>query len=237
MEFNGTSRDTVGIAGFSKSIAPYTSLAFNKSGNPYIAYQDTRIAFKATVKEFNDTILPVRLLAFSGERIKDIAALTWKTASEQNNAYFEVQRSNDGVNFNQIGQVSGHGTTNLPEQYNFTDPHPELNGINYYRLDQVDYDGHMTFSNTIALRFDGGPLTYQLYPNPVSHTLYLNIPVTEDRKSIEVYGSDGKLLMTRIISTPSNKIGLDVSGLSSGTYLLKITSANGSNTALKFIKQ
>ena len=71
--------------------------------------------------------------------------------SELNNDYFEVLRSNDGINWEQIAQVSGAGTTkeNNPT---FTDEAPKQ-GENYYQLNQVDYDGSSQLSNIQVVSF------------------------------------------------------------------------------------
>jgi hypothetical protein len=82
--------------------------------------------------------LPITLLSFTGAQTLDAVNLTWTTESEVNNDFFVVQRSTDGINFDDIGTVDGNGTSIYKHSYAFSDPAP-MGGINYYRLLQVDF--------------------------------------------------------------------------------------------------
>ncbi len=90
--------------------------------------------------------LPVHFTSFNG-RVKDGQSfLTWTTAEEQNNSYFEVQKSTNGSNYTSIGKVTPKG--GLTNQYDFTDG-STLSSVNYYRLKQVDLDGRSMFSKVL----------------------------------------------------------------------------------------
>ncbi len=181
--------------------------------------------------------LPVTLVSFYGEAVKHTSQLYWETRSEQDNAFFAVERSPDGIYFQAIGQVPGNGTTTLDHRYHFTDPSPSIQGINYYRLGQTDLDGRVHYSGVIALRFDRGPLTLQLYPNPTTGSLHLGIPTSEDRILIAVYDASGKLMFSRQYGQPGNRLDLDVTGLSGGSYILRITRSRGQTNSIPFIRQ
>ncbi|RZK90605.1 MAG: hypothetical protein EOO62_34835, partial [Hymenobacter sp.] len=93
------------------------------------------------------TTLPVQLAAFAATAAPNRAVrLGWTTASELNNAYFEVQHSLDGRTFAAVGQVQGRGTSAQASTYSFTDAAPGAATTHYYRLRQVDADGTATFS-------------------------------------------------------------------------------------------
>lgn len=115
--------------------------------------------------------LPVELLEFSARKQGSASVLCeWSTASETNNAYFdvEVSRGNeDGLSFKAIGRVPGRGTTTETNHYQWVDEAP-VTGINYYRLRQVDYDGTETFSSPVAVVFndDASFELVGLAPNP-----------------------------------------------------------------------
>ncbi len=117
------------------------------------------------------TPLPVELTRFAVRALGPDARLTWATASEKNNAWFEVEVSTDGRTFRPIGRVAGHGTTPQPHEYAFTDPAVARYGapLLYYRLAQADTDGTVTRSDQRTLRVTAapGPLTVTLAPNPV----------------------------------------------------------------------
>ncbi|TZF81166.1 hypothetical protein FW774_19125 [Pedobacter sp. BS3] len=85
--------------------------------------------------------LPVTLTSFTAKKQGTTALLNWQTASEQDNAYFDILRSQDGSNFSSIARVTGKGTTTEYSTYTFTDFNPQ-NGLNYYRLKQVDQNGN-----------------------------------------------------------------------------------------------
>ena len=97
-------------------------------------------------------ILPVELSSFIGSsKIKTID-LHWSTPSENNNDYFAIERSSNGIDFEKINQVDGKGTSTILSNYNWTDQSPK-NGMNYYRLRKVDYSGDKTYSKIIVIEF------------------------------------------------------------------------------------
>jgi hypothetical protein len=95
------------------------------------------------------TSLPVELISFTATQHKTSIELHWRTASELNNNYFEVQKSTEGILFKSIGQLPGKGTTTEISTYTFTDD--VIRPVAYYRLKQVDYDGAFTYSNIIKM--------------------------------------------------------------------------------------
>ncbi len=109
--------------------------------------------------------LPVQITRFEGRRMGSYNLLQWTTASEKNNEQFIVQRSADGEHFQAVGKVEGAGTSTQTVDYLFRD-YLTGNDDMYYRLEQVDYDGKSSFSETILVRggiVDGG---VRLYPAP-----------------------------------------------------------------------
>ena len=113
--------------------------------------------------------LPVELLSFDANLNDEKVNLDWKTASELNNDFFEVQRSEDGEAWEVIGKVTGNGTINELVNYDFTDQSP-LYGESYYRLRQVDFDGQFEYSPIVSIKnaFSGQRMEVTLFPNPTS---------------------------------------------------------------------
>ena len=177
-----------------------------------------------------DNLLPVHLIDFHGEVVDDQVLLTWKTASEVNNDHFLIERSEDGSTWNTLGKVTGSGTTNTITAYSFRDKTP-LNGRGYYRLKQIDFDSKYEYSDVITIEnaiHDIGIVT--LYPNPVNKGI-LNIAFsTSDEKDvlIEVLDHSGRTLVSgKVVSaTGSNLITLDISGLRSGLYMMRLMKEN-----------
>ncbi|MEQ9404511.1 MAG: T9SS type A sorting domain-containing protein [Cyclobacteriaceae bacterium] len=125
-----------------------------------------------------DNPLPVELLDFYGTADNNEIILHWSTASELNNDYFEVLRSLDGTNFEEIGIIIGNGTTGELSAYKFKDASP-LPGINYYMLRQVDFDGQeedLAITSVDNSFFMAGILT-KIYPNPATE-YNLNISIS-----------------------------------------------------------
>jgi hypothetical protein len=100
--------------------------------------------------ETDYSTLPVSLLSFTGKALQDGNHIVWSTASEQNNAYFLLSKSTDGVNFHEIAKIFGNGTTNELSNYEYIDNN--TSSTSYYKLTQVDYNGDQTSFGIIAIQ-------------------------------------------------------------------------------------
>jgi hypothetical protein len=98
--------------------------------------------------------LPVELLLFHAEPLDEHVEIKWMTASEINNDFFMIQRSVDAVNFSDLERVEGAGNSTVIRKYTTMDKQP-LNGISYYRLKQVDFNGTTSYSDIVPVRFNG----------------------------------------------------------------------------------
>jgi hypothetical protein len=97
------------------------------------------------------TVLPVEMIKFEGENNNGKNHITWWTVSENNNDYFVVERSNNGVDFREIGTIDGQGNSSELTSYIFNDLYYKRGQINYYRLKQVDIDGKYEYHNVISI--------------------------------------------------------------------------------------
>lgn len=111
------------------------------------------------------TPLPVSLSAFSATLQSAGVALHWATATEQQNAGFQVQRSADGGQFADLAFVPGAGNSQRPLSYDYLDAQPLRTATNYYRLKQIDANGTFTYSPVRAVSSGGLP-TGRVFPNP-----------------------------------------------------------------------
>jgi len=111
-----------------------------------------------------DVPMPVTLLFFKGATKNEQVLLTWATASELNFDYFSIEKSSNGIDFSELEQVKGHGTTNERKDYKLVDNLP-LIGRNYYRLKSVDFDGYTEYFNVVLVNFSGEK-TVSIFPNP-----------------------------------------------------------------------
>jgi len=171
--------------------------------------------------------LPVELVSFTGNFVDDKVVLIWQTKTEVDNYGFDIERSSQNNEWAKIGFVEGHGNSNSPKYYSYSDG--ELNGLSKvkYRLKQIDTDGSFAYSDEIEV--DITPVSFvveQNYPNPfnLSTTIKYSLPV-QSKVVIKIYNSLGEL-MERIIDELQEpgiyKLVWDASGLSSGVYFYSI---------------
>lgn len=182
--------------------------------------------------------LPVQFSSFYAKPIDNsYVSLNWTTSSEFNNNHFEVERSQDGLEFTSIGNVKGAGTSVVMNKYSFNDMNP-LRGVSFYKIKQVDNDGKFSYSVIRTVTLNSQKDDISLSPNPASD--YLNISSFEevDIKKLLVTDLTGKILMSipSIQEASDLAQSIDISKLSAGVYLLHIETET-ENFNLKFIKQ
>jgi hypothetical protein len=169
--------------------------------------------------------LPVRFITFDVQLQKEGTVwIQWTTANEINNDHFEVQRSNDLVNWLNLQAVFPNATG----AYSYMD-YGAGNGINYYRIQQVDPDG--TCSYTQIKMIDMQSKVIFLWPNPVVNEMHLRLPFSNG--IIDITDEAGKKLLTKIINATNMVIPLHQ--LKAGIYFVTIKTA-GELHVLKFLK-
>ncbi len=171
--------------------------------------------------------LPVKLVKFLAAAEAKAAKLYWETASELNNDKFEIERSTNGTDFVKIGEVKGNGTSQKLNTYSFKDFAP-INGVNYYRLKQLDFDGKFEYSEIKFVNFDIKETTFSVYPNPV--TEFINF--SEAVKSVEIFNLQGARVYQKTSTSTSVKIPTEINN---GVYLLKAMLIDGSSISKKII--
>ncbi len=178
--------------------------------------------------------LPVTLYSFTGQRANETSVLNWTTSSEQNNSHFVVERSKDGKTFSPLSAkisskgVNGNSSVNL--EYGYTDVSP-IQGHNYYRLQQVDIDGHESYSGTVDVYF-GTETMVTMYPNPVNTELNIQLNTPEaGRARVKIMDATGRVVRTVELSLQagSNATKVDMQSLSDGVYMVSISNGKGLN--------
>ena len=169
------------------------------------------------------SVLPIVLGKFSALVSKNSIELEWQTITEENFDFFSIERSNDGENFYEIGTVPGHGNSNQPIDYSFTDDNP-IFGKSYYRLNAIDYDGSYEKFQILSVEFIPDALQISIYPNPSKSenmNILLALPVEAQIKTIDVYSFSGELILKKDLQSGLNNILLDRQ-LPKGLYYAKI---------------
>lgn len=173
--------------------------------------------------------VPVELEFFKATPVEQTAVLTWRTASEESNAGFEVHRNAPGSDWVKIGFVEGAGSTSEAQSYTFTDEAP-ASGTNYYRLRQVDFDGSAEYSGIASASFLRGGAV-ELYPNPSQGLFRLTLPETpEGAVSFRVVDASGRVVHERTEADAAfRQYDFELDFLPAGTYQLRTSSSLGSS--------
>ncbi|MBK7478217.1 MAG: T9SS type A sorting domain-containing protein [Haliscomenobacter sp.] len=167
--------------------------------------------------------LPITLTNFEAKPGPSSVSLTWRTASELNNDYLIVERSANGTDFAALVRIKGLGTTDGPQDYQFTD-HTPLAGINYYRLRQVDFDGTTEIHPTVSVLFNGETqLGLSAFPNPASIALQVRwggdaALETECR----LFNLQGQLVFQSRLAPGILSLELPIQQMAPGAYLLQV---------------
>ncbi len=169
--------------------------------------------------------LQTNVLNFQGKNINEKQSLlTWVTTKESQNDHFEIERSTKNTDFKVIGTVPGNGTTSKTYNYNFTDNSPQ-DGVNFYRLKQVDINRKATYSSVILVDFNFRKI--KIFPNPARDKIYIhnndNFSFTDNLK-IELMDFSGKVVYKEVFKTKDvNIITLNVPpALANGMYIIRV---------------
>lgn len=178
--------------------------------------------------------IPVNFLYFNAKKQGETAALlNWKTSQELNSAYFNIERSTDAVNFSYIGRVSAAGNSQVPVEYYFTDNNP-ASGLNYYRLKQVDIDGHFVYTPSRLVRFDAldaGNVRY--FPNPTNGMLYIELTesMSKEDKVLNISNAAGIVLNQLKLGTGTNQLlQVNLGRYPKGVYFVQVRTATVNST-------
>jgi len=180
-------------------------------------------------------VLQLTLASFTGQVTATGSVLIdWKTMMELNNKYFIVERSNDGLIFQQLGQVASQqndSTTAFQLNYIYSDKSP-LPGTSYYRLEMVDKDGNSTFTNIIQV-YNEQLQGIKVYPTVVeNNSMFVETDKSIRNAKMEVYDLSGKKINDLEWQELSGRQNFSLAGnysrLAPGSYIVRLTS-NGEN--------
>lgn len=170
--------------------------------------------------------LPVTLLSFKATPENNWVNIDWITASEQNNDFFSVEHSTDGINWTKIKEVKGAGTTSKEQRYKMTHNEPAY-GINYYRLKQTDFDGKFEYSPIRSVEFNSDNGELLIFPNPAKD--YITLTSDNSIGEFQIFNTIGEVVLDNSSSFSSERI--DIADLPAGFYLIQ-----AGNSTQKFIK-
>ena len=179
-----------------------------------------------------DPSLPVELSSFTANVVQNNAVVSWSTATETNNYGFEVERRMDNRKWNidnwaKIAFVEGHGTTNVPQSYSYSDRPGE--GKYQYRLKQIDRDGRFEYSNSVEVTI-AAPIVFALeqnYPNPFNPATNITFTVPANgHATLKVFNTIGQEVATLFHGEAQagiyNRVQFNASGFTSGLYFSRL---------------
>lgn len=209
-------------------------VGFNVTTNPNIGV-DLMDYTPSINGSANNVVLPLELLVFTARKYNRTGILDWQTINETNFDYFDIERSGDGKVFKNIGIVKANGKQEDKKQYNFVDKQP-FESVTYYRLKMVDRNERFRYSSIESINWER-KITFNVYPNPTNSLLNVDFNILQEENLdiilLDVAGRIIEQLRLPAIKG-SNSIIMDINGVQSGFYLLRLQTAN--NTVVHKVK-
>jgi len=168
------------------------------------------------------TLLPMELLGFTGQYKDNAVALQWRTASERNSDYFELERSHENSDFRKLATVQAAGNSYQPLDYSFEDAYPPYEPL-YYRLKMIDLDHSFAYSNTVVIQNKPPEHKTTIYPNPLKSGTPLQV-ITFDMAeggSLQIFNVSGISIIEQQLPV-SRTHEISTEELSPGVYLIKL---------------
>ena len=213
----------------------YGNSSYNDDGT--FAYNST----SRTVSYYTpcQSVLPITLLSFTANKKDNNAILQWKTSNETNTAFFNIQRSIDGIHFTTIGTVKAAGNSNGDRSYTYTDFNIRQLSVTkvYYRLAQQDINGTVHNSAVALVDIANGKLSITLSPNPVRNSIGIYSPVAIQNAVIRITDMNGTVVYTsRSNLSAGGKLTIDASLFAKGIYYVTVQTGSGVQAA-KLVKE
>jgi predicted MPP superfamily phosphohydrolase len=196
-------------------------------------FNDLQDTFRVTVSA---VILPILINGFTASLDNNKVALDWSTDIEQDNKYFTIEHSTDGINFQPLGNVSAAGNSNSFKAYHMVDFAP-AEGVNYYRLSQTNYDGKKTFFETRKVNYKNNKpfgCTAINQSNGIIKLVISSIKI--DALGLKVIDMSGKEILVKEFGVAVGN-NTQVLQLKNGAYILTLTNAAGERVSNKIIVQ
>lgn len=204
---------------------PQSAKRFSSRTNP-------QVADRPTLTVTYTTIVPINLLYFKAQAQNAGTKLSWQTAQEINNDFFEIEFSTDAVSFTPVGKIKGGGNSSLPQSYNFTHRTNQAGKV-FYRLSQTDFNGRKSYSQVEFVDLKNTGTSLIISPNPVSNKIAIPGIVIDGKQRYSIINLQGiKIAEAALIKQEILLTG----NISPGMYMLRILHGNDSVQTISFIK-
>ncbi len=218
----------------------YTTTSYNVtlsgSYNMVFEYYDDTLANRATISMIQNTVLPIRLISFTGKQADKGLDLSWKVSTDSDPDYFEVQKSTDGATFARIGTVRGTRATD----YTFTDA-ALTNGTAAYRLKMTDLTGAVIYSNVISIRTTAtSAQLINMFPSIITgNTISFETAAALNKVTVVINDGNGRQvkqeLIGKLVKGQVTTVETSSSRLPAGVYLLQVIDGNESVAVKRFV--
>ncbi|MEM9258578.1 MAG: T9SS type A sorting domain-containing protein [Bacteroidota bacterium] len=176
---------------------------------------------------FEQLVLPVEWEAFTAEAVGKTALLEWSTLLEENHDRYLVEHRTDETAFAPIGEVR------LPASdldgrrtYDFVHENPS-EGVNYYQIRQLDFDGAQSTSGIRSVVFSGtSGVSFDLFPNPTTSSLQLRLPTLAQTPTVQVFTAAGRLLFEVPAAPATRELRLPTDELPTGVYIVRVNESS-----------
>ena len=172
--------------------------------------------------------LPIELLYFDAQPNGKVVNLHWATATEQNNDYFSIERSRDGLKFDEILRTPGAGNSTERKDYSDVDTRP-LSGLSYYRLRQTDFNGESTVSQVVAVRMEGEDKDIKVFPNPADDFFFVETSADLATLRIRLLNHIGQTVPLAP-QVQAGRLAYNVNGLPAGVYYIEVQQDTGTQS-------
>jgi hypothetical protein len=205
---------------------PITPQVGATGGGPYQITASGVTSFSVFGSGADISTLPVTWLDFIGAENKfGEVVLDWSTVAEKHNDKFEIERSIDGKNFEELGVIQGSGTTTVISKYRYIDQFP-IKGLGYYRIKQIDFDGKHDYSEMLAIKLGSGQLlTMEVFPNRTFGKVNLRVGGTPGVYQLMVMDMMGRTYGR--FELTENAPQFDITSFPAGIYIFKVANAQG----------
>jgi hypothetical protein len=189
-------------------------------------------SFQTAASSSQANALPIKLVYLKADPIDNsYIKVFWQTSLEIDNKGFEIQRSDDAINFNTIGWVNGNGNSSSPLSYDFDDLNVAANKTYYYRLNQIDFSGSSEMTHIVSAKISDNEAfnVSDFIPNPTLGGTKLIVNSSFDTNiKVKFYSQLGQEIQTSNydIKVGSNNLIFDLDGLADATYNAVIIAGN-----------
>jgi endonuclease I len=167
-------------------------------------------------------VIPVDFVDVTAEKNKNAIDVTWNIANEINIYNYDIEKSYDAVHFETVGNLIANNVT----RYTFTDNSAQKNGIAYYRIKAMEFNGKIIYSKIVAVKiYNANGLI--IFPNPATSIVNIRFkqtPTTNIR--VQISDALGRIIKNEIANVSQNNISINTNNFAAGKYFVKIISGN-----------